>query len=101
MNILGIYVHLTLAVDVQPHLLLPVRDEDVAFGGGDDDALLRRRRADVLGQVHLDDEDVSLHGHLDVFHCHVHLFSVMPFHKSFRSATCIFCIYTYIPKGGT
>lgn len=27
------------AVNVQPHLLLPVRDRDVAFGGGDDNAL--------------------------------------------------------------
>jgi hypothetical protein len=36
----SIAIGLLRAVNVQPHLLLPVRNRDVAFGRGDDDTLL-------------------------------------------------------------
>ena len=47
------------------------RKAHVAFRGGDNDGFARGGRTEVLGQVHLDGQDVTLDGHLDVFHAMV------------------------------
>ena len=57
-----------LPVHVQPDLLIPLGDGHVALGGGDDDRLAGGRRAELLGQVYLDGQDVAFDLHVHVLH---------------------------------
>jgi hypothetical protein len=86
------------SINVQTHLLFPVGDGDVTFGGGDDNALLRRRRAEVLAQVNLDSENIPLNGHLDVFHGYLLLPLGCPSQIEVSASYLKSLIYTYSPK---
>jgi hypothetical protein len=57
-----------LAIDVQPNLLVPFRDGYITLSGGNDDVLAGGRRAELLGQVHLDGQDVALDLHFHILH---------------------------------
>lgn len=55
------------SVDVQADLLLlGAGNADVSLGGRDDYGLSRGGRAEFLGQVNLDDQNVAAHFHFDV-----------------------------------